>query len=144
MRMFPAANQPYDDQPICLFYCTVIFAAMLAAVPTVTTTGCTPGATPGGMTQLICVTPTSPLGIPINASVAGTPPTVTVTGNCGLGSRASGVVAEGVEPVESDGVTCPSPVTNRVTVCPRAPLREGLTLPSPKVKIPGPAAATLN
>ena len=61
--------------------------------------------------------------------VAATPPTVTEYGKSGFGDCACG---EGVAPVASDGVTCPSPVMNSVTVCPCAALLNGLMLPFSK------------
>jgi GxxExxY protein len=51
-------------------YWTTIRAVLLTDPPTVTTTDCSPTATPVGTRKLICVTPTSPLGIPTNSIVA--------------------------------------------------------------------------
>src|SRR5258705_28845 len=81
---------------------------------------CGPNGGVHGTTKLICVTRTRPGGIPINWKVVtGTPPIVMVMAWRGLGAFD---IEEGVLPVASDGVTCPSPVMNRVYVPPRTPV----------------------
>ena len=91
---------------------------------------------------MICVTPTSPTGIPWKAMVAGWPATVTVTESLDWGSRDVGVPEAGDAPSASDGVTCPSPVMNSVVVAPRAALENGAAVNPFVIKIPG-AAGTI-
>src|SRR5262245_31415576 len=81
--------------------------------------------------------------MPTNVVGAVTPPTVTVTVCRGLGRFASGVVGEGVFPVPTLGVTFPSPVTKSGTVSPTFADRDGFTVPSANIKIPGPALDTV-
>ena len=95
-------------------YWTSIRAVLLGDPPTVTTTACSPAATPVGIRKLICVTPTSPLGIPTNSPSRGSPPTVTDTALRGFGRFAIAVRDDGVAPVARLGLTCPSPVRNSV------------------------------
>src|SRR5215469_3667198 len=112
-----------------------MFAAGLDAEPTVTTTGCIPSGTLLGMVKLICVTPTKPLGMPVNSTFDGgtaIPPTVIETGSVGTGVTACG---DGVAPVASAGVTAPSPVIYIAISPPREALRYGLIVPSANVKI---------
>src|ERR1035441_5331036 len=123
-----------------------MYAAGVDTVPTVTTTGWRPDGTFDGTTKLICVTPTSPLGIPTNGICGeAIPPTVTVTASVGFGNCARGVSAEGEVPSARLGVTCPSPVMYRKVAWPALAVRFGVValLPSRNVKMPGAIGDTL-
>src|ERR1035441_3407550 len=84
-------------------YCvTVRVPACVLTPPTETTTGCTLTGTVVGTTKFSCVTPTRPGGIPTKATVAATPPTVTVTGSFGRGSLDIAVPLSGLAPASGN------------------------------------------
>lgn len=78
----------------------------------------------------------------MNSIVAGTFPMVILAGSFGAGRFATGVDGEGLAPVASDGVTCPSPVMKRMSVSPLWPLEKGTSARFWSMKIPGADAAT--
>src|SRR5947209_915185 len=92
--------------------------------------------------KLICATPTSPVGIPANCTVAVTPPTVITTACCGAGNCATDVVT-GAAPVATAGETAPMPGRYSVAMLPRAAVAAGTSVP-PALRIPGAAAGTVN
>src|SRR5262245_47010861 len=110
----------------------------------VTTTGCDPVAAPAGTWKLICVTPTSPGGIPTNGRGASTPPTVTRTASVGRGRPAIGVCGAGAVPVAMVGETAPVPVIYISTAWPRAARLVGTIAPAVSMKMPGAAASTVS
>src|SRR5271169_3250008 len=90
--------------------------------------------------MLICVTPTSPAGTPINWIVAGTPPTVTAVADVGSGNAVTAVPVAGAAPVGTAGDTGPVPVTYTDTNFPRPIVFTGTRKLFWSAKIPGAAA----
>jgi hypothetical protein len=88
-RSPPSASHNRSQFPAVMNYLTcaviepnsqlviAIVAGALAIPPTITTTGRAPVGVPAGTVTLICVTPTSPQGMPMKSIVAVVPPITT-------------------------------------------------------------------